>query len=295
MDYKDYYSILGVKKDADAETIRKAFRNLARQHHPDVNPGDAAAEAKFKEISEAYEVLSDPEKRKKYDQLGSDWARYGAAGNGSPNSYTYTGDLGEMFRGFNNGGFSDFFEQMFGRNAGAGGGSAPQRGRDIETPVTITLEEAARGAARMLVAEGREVQVKIPAGVDTGSRVRISGQGQPARAGGSAGDMYLVIEVIPHERFEREGDNLYTDVEIPLYTAILGGKADVSTLDGVVQIAIPEGTQNGRLIRLKGRGMPNMRQKDVRGDLFARVRVILPSGLTAEERRLFEDLRSLRR
>lgn len=291
MDYKDYYKVLGVKRDADAEEIRKAFRKLARQYHPDANPDDKAAEARFKEISEAYEVLNDPEKRRKYDQLGADWARYQNTGGPSPNmgGFNYQGNLNDLF---GSGGFSDFFEQFFGRSTGNTAG--PRKGRDVESPVQITLEEAARGTSRMLVTEGHEVQVKIPAGVDTGSRVRITGQGQPGRGGGASGDMYLVIEVMPHAHFERQGDDLFTNVEIPLYTAILGGKVDVQTLDNVVQIAIPECTQNGKLIRLKGRGMPHLKAKDKHGDLFVRVKVILPTHLNDEERHLFEQLQALR-
>jgi len=307
MDYKDYYKILGVSRQADKSEIQKAFRRLARQYHPDVNPDNKEAEDKFKEINEAYEVLSDPEKREQYDKFGSEWQRYqqqgGPATGGfdwsqfnqqqGQRQYTYSTnpDMEEMFGG--DGQFSDFFENLFGRDRTTTTG--PRGGRDAEAAVQITLQEAYRGASRMLSRDGREVEVRIPSGVTTGSRVRIPGQGSAGRNGGQAGDLYLVVEVLPDERFERRGDDLYTDFWVPLYTAMLGGKADVPTLEGPVQLVIPPQTQNERVFRVRGKGMPNLKNPAIPGDLFAKLKVRLPTNLTGEEIALFEQLRDLRR
>jgi curved DNA-binding protein len=283
--YKDYYKILGVKRDADAETIQKQFRKLARQYHPDVNPGDKAAEERFKEISEAYDVLGNPDKRHKYDGLGGRGgfeSVYGAGGNsGGANPFGNFGPFAEMI------------DQLF-RQSGGGGSPASggRRGADREADVQITLQEAASGTTRMLVGDGYDVQVKIPPGVDTGSRVRIAGQG--GRSAGDVGDLYINVQVHPDPRFERRGDDLYTDVDVSLYVALLGGKVNVPTLDGAATLNIPAETANGQLIRLKDRGVPNLKDKGRVGSLYARVRVILPQKLTAEEKRLFEELRKKR-
>jgi curved DNA-binding protein len=304
MDYKDYYKILGVERKADKPEIQKAYRRLARQYHPDVNPNNKEAEDKFKEINEAYEVLSDPDKRAQYDKFGSEWQRYqqqGGAntgdfdwsrwnqGNGQQYTYTTSQDMGEMFG--NDGQFSDFFENLFGQSRAQSSG--PRRGRDSEAPVQITLEEAYRGTSRMLSREGREVEVKIPPGVRTGSRVRLPGQGGPGRNGGQSGDLFLVVEVQPDERFERREDDLYTEFEVPLYTAVLGGKADVPTLDGSVQLVIPPQTQNERLFRVRGKGMPKLKNPAEHGDLYAKIKVRLPTNLSKDEVALFEQLRGL--
>ncbi|GAB4562724.1 MAG: DnaJ C-terminal domain-containing protein [Anaerolineae bacterium] len=324
MEYKDYYKILGVDRNATEQEIKRAYRRLARQYHPDMNPGDKAAEERFKEINEAYEVLGDPEKRRKYDQFGAQWQRFQQAGGrpedfdwgpwmaggpGGQRVYTRTvspEELEEMLGGF--GGFSDFFQTLFGgmgrgtRSRGwddlfGGGTTTHTRTRpaqDVEQPVQITLEEAYRGTSRILQREdGSRIEVKIPRGVRTGSRVRVPGKG--AFADGSAGDLYLRIEVLPHPTFKREGDDLYVDVPVDLYTAILGGEVQVPTLDRPVMLKIPPETPNGKSFRLRGLGMPNLRNPDQRGDLYARVNVQLPRHLSEQERKLFEQLRELSR
>lgn len=311
MDYKDYYKILGVSKTAEQKDIQKAYRKLARQYHPDINPNNKEAEEKFKEINEAYEVLGDPEKRSKYDQFGQDWQHYeqaqrqgsasggfdwsqyarhqGQPGGGQYYSYSTAEDLQDLFG--QGGQYSDFFETLFGRAGAQNRNQGPRRGRDSEATVQITLEEAYRGTSRMLSKDGREVEVKIPAGVKTGSRVRIPGQGTPGQSGGQVGDLYLIVEVLPHDRFERRENDLVTEVELPLYTAVLGGKITVPTLDGTVQLSIPPETQNERMFRIRGRGIPQIKNPDQKGDLFAKVKVRLPHNLTDEQRRLFEQLR----
>jgi len=315
MEYKDYYKILGVPRNATEKEIKQAFRRLARKYHPDVNPGDPEAEARFKEINEAYEVLSDPEKRAKYDQLGADWQRWQrmggrpedfdwsrwttGAGPGGQRVYVRYGtpeDLEDLFGGSSP--FSDFFAQIFG-GVGAGRGfefrPRPRRGRDLEHEVEITLEEAYRGTTRLLTKDGRRLEVKIPPGVKTGSKVRIAGEGEAGVAGGQAGDLYLRIKVLPHPRFERRGDDLYTEVPVDLYTAILGGEVRVPTLNGSVILTIPPETQNGRVFRLRGKGMPRLNRPHERGDLYATVQVRLPQGLSSRERQLFEELARLRK
>jgi curved DNA-binding protein len=317
MEYKDYYSILGVPKNADEKAIKKAYRKLARQYHPDVNPGDKDAERKFKEINEAYTVLSDPDKRKKYDRFGAQWEQYERAGV-NPDDFAWGGfgqpggraqqrtvtpdEFEQMFGGM---GFSDFFESLFGggrprtespRSTGFGGRSAiRQRGQDVTVPVRVSLEEAFHGTNRMLqMDDGRRIEVKIPRGVKTGSRVRVSGEGGPGIGGGRPGDLYLEIEVAPHPQFTREEDDLRVTVPVDLFTAVLGGEVQVPTLERPVVLKIPEGTQNGKTFRLRGLGMPHIKNPDKRGDLYAIVDVQIPTRLTPEERELFEKLRALR-
>ena len=328
MDYKDYYQILGVSKTADEKEIKKAYRKLARQYHPDVNPGDAAAEAKFKDINEAYEVLSDPENRKMYDKFGSQWKQYQRAGGSSdsdfwqqwqsqqgrqPGGFTSRTvspeEFEQMFGGRGGSGFSSFFESLFGgqgRRASSGGfdftdftsgqqrQTRPQRGRDIEQPVQITLEEAFHGTTRQMQWEdGRTITAKIPRGAKTGTRVRLKGKGGGA-AGGQAGDLYLKVEVLPHAKFEREGDDLRVTVPVDLFTAVLGGKVPVSTIDKTVNLTIPPGTSSGKTFRLRGLGMPNLKNPDKRGDLLATVEVTVPQNLSDKEKELFKQLQEMR-
>ena len=306
MDYKDYYQTLGVKRDASAKEIKSAFRKLARKHHPDVNPGDKAAEEKFKGINEAYEVLSDPEKRKKYDAFGVDWERHqqtgGQAGGfdysqwqarpgqggAGQTRYASAEDLNDLFG--EDGSYSDFFSTLFGRARGQAT-SGPRRGQDYEYPLQVTFDEAFRGATRMLQLYDRKLEAKIPAGVRAGSRVRLSGLGSPGANGGPDGDLYLLIEVEPDPRFERRGDDLYTDVDTSFLVAALGGEVRVPTPDGAVALKIPPRSQAGRVFRIKGKGMPVLGGPG-RGDLFSRLRLVLPEDLADEE---LEKLRELAR
>jgi curved DNA-binding protein len=321
VEYKDYYKTLGVAKDAKPEEIKKVYRKLARQYHPDLNPGNKGAEERFKEINEAYEVLSDPAKRQKYDQFGSQWQQYTGSG-GRPQDFdwtqwttrpggqTYTRtvtqeELEQMFGGggFGGmGGFSDFFEALFG-NLGrqASGayqprGARPARGQDAEQEVQISLQDALRGTTLSLEWEGgRRIEAKIPPGVKSGSRIRLSGQGPSGKAGGPAGDLYLKIEVLPHPAFSREGDDLKTTASVDLYTAILGGTIQVPTLEKSVELTIPPETANGKVFRLRGLGMPNLKNPKERGNLYVTVQVQLPRNLSQQERELFQKLRELRR
>ena len=336
MDFKDYYQTLGVAKSASDKEIKQAYRKLARKHHPDVNPGDKAAEAKFKEINEAYEVLGDPAKRRKYDELGANWRLYeqaqqqgqpwpggspfgfgGAAGGpgpggawtinmGGPGGYrTMTEEeMHELFGDEDP--FSDFFRTFFGGGAGAregarGRGRAPrtQKGRDIEHGVELTLEEAFHGATRRIsIKQGghaRSVDVRIPAGVKHGSRVRVAGEGEAGSNGGASGDLYLRVSIRPHPVFERRGNDLHTNVGVPVTTAVLGGEAQVPTINGSVRLKIPEVTQSGQVFRLKGHGMPVIGKPDERGDLYATVDVQLPRSLTKDQRQHYEALARIER
>ena len=307
MEYKDYYKILGVDRNAEEKKIKKAYRKLARQYHPDVNPDDKTAEERFKDINEAHEVLSDPEKRHKYDQLGSNWQQWqrrggdargfdwsqwtsGAQpGGGVRVEYRDLGDLGDLFGG---GGFSDFFQSIFG---GAGAAQArPRRGQDYTQPVEITLEEAFQGTTRTIQKDERRLEVKIPPGVRTGSKVRVAGEGSPGIVGGASGDLYLEITVLPHSILERQGDDLNCEILVSLYTAVLGGEIKVPTPGGDVLLSIPSETQSGRTFRLRGKGMPNLRHPQKRGDLYASLRVQVPQKLSKQEKELFRELASLR-
>jgi len=326
MDFKDYYSTLGVAKTATEKEIKQAFRKLARKHHPDVNPGDKSAEAKFKELNEAYEVLGDPPKRKKYDELGANWRMYeqsgapgrpgqGHSGNpfggwnvnmgGGPQGTVHTMTEDEMREMFGNANpFSDFFQTFFGggidsdegpRRTTRGGRPRARDGRDVEQELELPLEDAFSGTTRRfsisLNGQHRSVDVRIPAGVTDGSRVRVSGEGEPGSGGAKAGDLYLRVRLAPHPTFDRKGRDLYTRVAVPLTTAVLGGEADVPTVNGKpLRLKVPETTPNGQVFRLRGHGMPTAGKPDQTGDLFATVDVQLPKTLTPEQRQHFEAL-----
>lgn len=296
MPAKDYYDILGVKRGASEKEIKQAYRRLARRHHPDVNPGDKAAEARFKEINQAYEVLSDPEKRKKYDRYGDQWQhadQFAKAGwQGAP-----AGDFGQdaAFYRFTDpdGGFDSILDSFLRGSTGRGtAGRGPRRGQNLGYPVEVTLEEAYRGTSRVLQLNGRRLEVKIPPGVKDGSRVRMAGEGQPGGGGGAPGDLYLAVSVRPDSRFERKGDDLHVEVAVPLADAVLGGEAQVPTPKGKLALKIPPETQNGRVFRLAGQGMPRL-DTPGRGDLYARIRVVLPTEFSQKERELFQELRRL--
>ena len=307
MEYKDYYRILGVDRKADEKTIKRAYRRLAVQFHPDKNPGDNQAEDKFKEINEAYEVLGDASKRAKYDQLGTSyqaWQQRGAPGGFDWSQWMGSAPGGirvEMsdLDGLFGGGFSDFFQTIFGSMAAASAARASGAargpaigGRDLEQRVGISLEEAFHGTRRQIRRDGRTLEVKIPAGASSGTRIRVAGQGESGR--GTAGDLFLLIDVGDDPRFTRDGDDLHVEVEVDLYAAVLGGEAHVPTPAGPVVLKIPAGSQPGQTFRLKGRGMPALRKPSQKGDLFARVKVAIPTDLSGEEKALFEQLAAKR-
>jgi len=316
VEYKDYYKILGVSKDASDKDIKSAYRKLARKLHPDVNPNNKSAEQQFKEVNEAYEVLSDPEKRKKYDSLGANWnqyEQYTRAGGGQPFTWGDTGGGGgttyrtvdpeEYEQIFGDlGGASDFFRTFFGGGGGfsSGGfgtgraGGINMRGQDFEQPVQITLDEAYHGTKRILQKDGKKIEVDIKPGVKTGSRIRLAKQGGAGVGSGPAGDLYLSIDVLPDARFERNGDDVTVEVPVDLYTALLGGEVAVPTPKGTnLMLKIPPETQNGKTFRLANKGMPKLNQPNSFGNLYARVNVKLPEKLSSKERELFEELAQL--
>lgn len=296
MNYRDYYAILGVSKDASEKEIKQAYRRLARKYHPDVNPGNKEAEEKFKEISEAYEVLSDKEKRAKYDRFGEQWKHAGEYSPGGPGGFTYEryGDFDFDFGGGPSG-FSDFFEMLFGPRGGTRTRTWPDKGEDIEAQIEVTLEEAFHGATKAFTIsrrpgeQPRRLEVKIPAGVKDGSRIRLAGEGAEGPTG-KRGDLYLIVKMAPHPVFERRGDDLYREVDVPFPTAALGGQIEVGTLTGKGTMKIPAGTQSGQTFRLAGQGMPRLNRQG-RGDLYVRVRVSVPTNLTPRQRELIEELR----
>jgi curved DNA-binding protein len=314
MEYKDYYQILGVKKSASDKEIKSAYRKLARKYHPDVNPDDKQAEERFKEINEAYEVLSDTGKRARYDQLGADWYRWQQAGGnpggfdwgqwtarGAPGAGSRYGTIEDLedILGGSGGAFSDFFQQIFGGRSGARRTyrqhqmRQAQPGRDLQQEVEISLIEAYSGANRVLEKDGRRLKIRIPAGAKTGTKVRLAGEGSPGGYGGRSGDLYLVVNVRPDPRFERKGDDLHTSVQVDLYTALLGGKVRVQTLSGAVMLTIKPETQNGQTFRLRSKGMPNLRDRDRHGDLYVQIDVQLPTNLTPRQHELLEEMRKL--
>jgi DnaJ-class molecular chaperone len=298
MEYKDYYKTLGVAKNASEKEIKAAYRRLARKHHPDVNPNNRQAEARFKEINEANEVLSDPGKRKRYDELGADW---GAFESGVPRGGGGWGRSGGRVRvkvgGFEQdlGGFSEFFSTFFGgggqeARADAGGGSAeelfgrrPAARADVEREISVSLPEVLKGATRSIRGGSeRTVEVKIPPGVRDGSRLRVAGEG--ATAGGRSGDLYLRVRVEPHHHFAVQDDDLTTTASVPLTTAVLGGELDLPTLDGRVNLKVPPGSPAGRVLRVKGQGLPRQAEPGARGDLLVTLAMKLPTDLSRRER-----------
>ncbi len=292
MPNQNYYDVLGVQRKASQAEIKKAYRKLARQYHPDVNKDDPQAEVKFKAVNEAHEVLSDPEKRALYDQYGSQWNQVGAGQPYQQQTYTQTANPQDF------GAFRDIFEGMFGASFDGfnNQGYREQQfaGQDIEYPVDVTLEEAFHGTTRSLRWEdGRVIEAKIPAGVHDRSTVRLRGQGEHGYNGGPAGDLFLRISLLPHPRYERSGDDLKLTQPVDLYTALLGGEIDVTGIDRTVKLTIPEGTANGRIFRLKGLGMPNLKRPDERGNLLVRVEVELPTQLSQKEKALIRQLRDL--
>lgn len=308
MAYIDYYKILGVDKNASQDDIKKAFRKLARKYHPDLNPNDPSAKDKFQEINEANEVLSDPEKRKKYDEYGEHWkhadefeaqkkARQHAGGGGGGfsgfggdgGSYWYSSD-GEGFSDGDAGGFSDFFESMFGHRGGGGRGNAGFRGQDFNAELHLSLRDAARTHKQVLNVNGKQVRITIPAGVADGQVIKLKGYGGEGINGGPAGDLYITFKIAEDSVFKRLGDDLYVDVEIDLYTAVLGGEKVIDTLEGKVKLKIKPETQNGTKVRLKGKGFPVYKKEGQFGDLIITYSVKIPTNLTDRQKELFREL-----
>ena len=320
MAYIDYYKILGVDKSASQDDIKKAFRKLARKYHPDLNPNDPSAKDKFQEINEANEVLSDPEKRKKYDEYGETLTRTAESaetsctakasglllctflrfefigmlpmfsdGNGT---YWYSSD-GEGFSGGNASGFSDFFESMFGHRGGRGQGSAGFRGQDFNAELHLSLRDAAQTHKQILTVNVKQVRITIPAGVADGQVIKLKGYGAEGVNGGPAGDLYITFVIAEDPVFKRLGDDLYVDVEVDLYSAVLGGEKVVDTLDGKVKLKIKPETQNGTKVRLKGKGFPVYKKEGQFGDLIVTYSVKIPTNLTDKQKELFRQLQSM--
>ncbi|MGB8213125.1 MAG: J domain-containing protein [Anaerolineales bacterium] len=295
MEYKDYYKILGVPRSASADEIKGAYRKLAMQYHPDRNPGDKQAEERFKEMNEAYQVLSDPQKRARYDQLGESYSQWQQNGNpGSFNWGQWAGQPGVQQVNiddlFGDGAFSDFFRSIFG---GMGAAQAvrgqTRRGTpSLQQPITISLKEAYTGTTRTLQTGNRRVEVKLPAGARSGTKIRVAGAG-PAGADGRPTDLYLVMDVAEDPSFERDGNDLHTQVTIDVFKAILGGEVEVQTLAGKVLLTIPAGTQPEQVFRLTGRGMPHLKDPEGKGDLYVLVKVHIPKGLNARQKSLLEQ------
>lgn len=288
--FRDYYEVLGVPRGASDEEIRSAYRKLAREYHPDVNK-DPGAEDRFKEVSEAYEVLRDPEKREKYERLGASWK----AGEDVSGASGFGGNGGGFGAG-DSAGFSDFFESFFGARRGGSRGfeGFSMRGGDQEATIEVTLEEAARGGKqRISLADGRDFEVRIPPGVRDGQKIRLAGQGGEGASGGPAGDLYLRVRIKRHPRFRREDDDLVVEVPVAPWEAALGATVPVPTLDGSARVKVPAGSSSGRRLRLRGEGMPGPGGR--KGDLYASVRIVVPKALEKRERELFEELAAVSR
>ena len=296
MDYIDYYKILDLKKNASTDDIKKAYRKLARKHHPDLNPNNEEANKKFQQINEANEVLSDPDKRKKYDKYGKDWQhadqldakeqqrrQYQSPGGGYDGGSSYSG-------GFGGEDFSDFFSSMFGGGGGRSSRNSPFKGQDYNADLQLNLVDAYTTHKQTLAVNGKQVRINIPAGVENGQKIKLAGYGAPGVNNGPPGDLYIKFNISDHPRFKRKGNDVYIQEEVDLYTAILGGEKIVETLNGKVKLKIPEGTQPDTTLRLKGKGFPIYKKEDQFGDLYVKWQVKLPTNLNAEQKELFEKL-----
>lgn len=312
MNVKDYYKILGVDKSATAEQIKKAYRKLAVKYHPDKNPGDKAAEDKFKEATEAYEVLEDAEKRKKYDQFGADYKHYEQGGGRAEDfdwskwqtnggSRHYQGNYDDMFGDSAGGDFSSFFETLFGGQSGGrrSTGSRQQRqratqGRDINATMEISLQDAFTGGSRQVEVNGSRLNIKLKPGLYDGQIIRLKGKGTQG-SNGVNGDLLITIQLTPTPGFELKGKDIYTDAKIDLYTAVLGGKANIPTMGASIAMKIPEGTDSGKVFRIKGKGMPDYNDPAVAGDLYVKILIHIPTNLSDKEKELFKQLAEIRK
>lgn len=299
MDYVDYYKILGVDKSASTEDIKKAYRKLARKHHPDLNPNDKEAHRKFQQINEANEVLSDPEKRKKYDQYGKDWqhAEQFEKARQQQQQQQHHGGGGQQFsEAFGNeGDFSDFFESLFGGGGGRRRGNQVKfKGQDYQAELHLTLRQAYTTHQQTLTVNGKNIRITIAAGVENGQKIKLKGHGGPGANGGPAGDLYITFVIEDDTQFKRSGNDLATTTTIDLYTAVLGGSTMVNTLNGKVKLTVAPGTQNGTKVRLKGKGFPVYKQEGAFGDLYVTYHVALPTNLSEKEKDLFNQLSQLK-
>ncbi len=297
MAFIDYYQVLGIDKKASDKDIKNAYRKLARKHHPDLNPNDTEANKKFQQLNEANEVLSDPEKRKKYDQYGENW-QHGEAyeqqarqQQQSRRQGGYTGGEASSFEGFGDSDFSDFFQSMFGQGGGsARGGQAKYRGQDYNAELHLNLKDTAETQKQTLTVNNKNIRITIPAGVENGQTIKIAGHGGPGVNGGPAGDLYITFSITDDPRFKRDGSDLYQNVKLDLYTAVLGGDVTVDTLNGKVKIKVKPETQNGTKVKLKGKGMPVYKRANESGDLYITYDIQLPVNLTEKQKKLFEEL-----
>ncbi|GAB3941523.1 J domain-containing protein [Spirosoma harenae] len=301
MDFIDYYSVLGVPKTASDDDIKKAYRKLARKHHPDLNPNDAEANKKFQQINEANEVLSDPEKRKKYDQYGKDWQHAEQFEQARQQQQQYRqsyaqGDNGDydFSDGFGGAGFSDFFSSLFGQEGRARGGRQSQfRGQDYQADLQLTLQDAYTTHKQTMTVNGKSIRITVQAGIENGQKIKLAGYGAPGVNGGPNGDLYITFVIAEDSRYRRKGNDLYVDEEIDLYTALLGGERVVETMGGKVKLTVKPETQNGTKVRLKGKGFPIYRQEGSFGDLYITWQVKLPTNLTDQQKELVRQLSTL--
>lgn len=299
MEYIDYYKILGVSKTASADEIRKAYRKLARKYHPDLNPNNKEAEKKFKEINEANEVLSDPENRKKYDKYGKDWQHAEAFENAQKEAGQQRRSSSRQYsgQGFSDSDYSDFFESMFGDSRQGGsrfGGNVKFKGQDYNAELNLDLQDVYETKKHTITVNGNKIRLTIPAGVYNGQTIKLKGYGGAGRNGGPKGDLYITFSITNKTPFRRDGDNLYTTVDLDLYTAALGGEMEVNTFNDKVKLKVKPETQNGTKVRLKGKGFPLYKKEGQYGDLYITYQIKIPTKLTAKEKELFKELAELR-
>ncbi|WP_420151721.1 DnaJ C-terminal domain-containing protein [Spirosoma sp.] len=301
MDFVDYYSVLGIPKTASDEDIKKAYRKLARKHHPDLNPNDAEANKKFQQINEANEILSDPEKRKKYDQYGKDWQHAEQFEEARRQQQQYRQQYGQdggreydFSDGFGGADFSDFLSSMFGQEGGPGRGRQVKfKGQDYQAELHINLRDAYATHKQTLTVDGKNIRITVPAGIENGQKIKLAGYGSPGVNGGPSGDLYITFVIADDARYKRKGNDIYVDEEIDLYTAMLGAERIVETMDGKVKLTVKPETQSGTKVRLKGKGFPVYKQDGTFGDLYITWQVKLPTNLTEQQKELFRQLAAL--